>query len=81
MKPLPCTILLSLLAATAALAADSPQSTPQSANTPPKAVHRVTPVFPYNMRAAGLTGVVTVGFVVDPEGRVQEPRIVSSNNP
>ncbi len=49
--------------------------------TPPKVLSRVEPVFPYNMSAAGLAGNVTIGFVVDTEGRVRDTRIVRSNNP
>ncbi|MGH8019500.1 MAG: TonB family protein [Opitutaceae bacterium] len=49
--------------------------------TPPKVVSRARPEFPYDMKAAGLEGNVTIGFVVDTEGKVRDTRIVRSNNP
>lgn len=50
-------------------------------NTPPKAVKRSAPIYPYRLRMAGLSGEVLVNFVVDTNGDVQNPVIVRSNNP
>jgi len=49
--------------------------------TPPKALKRSEPVYPYSMRRAGLAGDVLVAFVVDTKGDVQNPFVLSSNNP
>ena len=50
-------------------------------NTPPKALKRALPIYPYNLRRAGLTGEVQMEFIVDTNGDVQNPVVVSSNNP
>jgi TonB family protein len=48
---------------------------------PPRWLRRVPPVYPLALRRSGLRGNVTVEFVVNIEGRVQDPVIVSSLNP
>lgn len=40
---------------------------------------RATPVYPHEMSRAGINGIATVGFVVDAEGNVRDPYIVSSS--
>lgn len=50
-------------------------------NTPPKALKREEPIYPYRLRMAGLTGQVLVNFIIDTNGDVQNPVIESSNNP
>lgn len=47
----------------------------------PRPKRQVAPVYPYNMRAAGLVGRVTIEFVVNYEGRVVAAQVVRSNNP
>ena len=42
---------------------------------------RPAPVYPFEMRRAGLTGEVTLEFVVDPQGNVRDPVIVHSTHP
>lgn len=49
--------------------------------TPPRWVRRVDPDYPLALRTSGLRGTVTVQFVVNIEGQVQNPVIVSSLNP
>jgi len=40
-----------------------------------------TPVYPYEMAAAGIEGSVVVAFVVDSTGKVQGARAVNSTRP
>ncbi|MDR1816738.1 MAG: TonB family protein [Puniceicoccales bacterium] len=42
---------------------------------------KVPPVYPYEMRRARISGTVVVGFIVDSDGNVQNPYIISSTNP
>lgn len=49
--------------------------------TPPKALKQCEPLYPHRMEMAGLTGQVVVNFIVDTSGKVQNPVVVSSNNP
>lgn len=49
--------------------------------TPPKPLKREPPLYPLNMRLAGLAGKVMVEFVIDTQGQVQNPVVVRSNNP
>ena len=48
--------------------------------TPPVPLVRVPPVYPRRLRSAGVTGQVTVRFVIDERGRVESPEVVSSTN-
>lgn len=45
---------------------------------PPQPLHRPPPTFPPEMRAAHLSGEVTVEFVIDTNGQVRSPRVVRS---
>jgi TonB family protein len=45
----------------------------------PKEVEHVDPVYPAEAKAAGVEGVVVVGFTVDVEGRVTEPVVLSGH--
>jgi TonB family protein len=45
---------------------------------PPQPLHRPPPAFPPEMRAAHLSGEVTVEFVIDTNGQVRSPRVVRS---
>jgi protein TonB len=51
-----------------------------SLDQPPVARVQVRPVYPYEMSRAGVNGEVVVGFIVDSEGNVQAPYIVSSTH-
>ncbi len=50
-------------------------------DVPPRVTHQESPVYPVQMRYVGLRGDVTVRFVVDTEGRVRNPFVLSSTNP
>ena len=45
---------------------------------PPSPTFRVVPVYPYEMRRAGVSGEVLVGFIVDSTGQVRDAHAVSS---
>lgn len=47
----------------------------------PRPKRQVAPIYPYNMRAAGLVGRVTIEFIVSSEGRVVAAQVMRSNNP
>lgn len=49
--------------------------------TAPKPLRQTPPDYPFAMRAAGVNGEVTVGFVVDLNGDVQEPVVIKSSRP
>jgi TonB family protein len=53
----------------------------QAGETPPKLRRRPVLEVPFDVYLAGVDGKVTVEFVVDPNGRVVDPVIVSSSNP
>ena len=44
----------------------------------PQAIYQVQPGYPYEMSRQGLGGEVRIRFVCDEEGRVRNPRVVSS---
>ena len=45
---------------------------------PPEAIVKVSPVYPYEMHRAGITGEVVVIFTIDPAGNVRDAEIFSS---
>ena len=47
----------------------------------PEPVRKVTPTYPGDWAARGITGSVVVGFYIDETGRVRMPRIVSADHP
>ncbi|HEX6810517.1 MAG TPA: energy transducer TonB [Planctomycetota bacterium] len=47
----------------------------------PRAVFQAEPLFPKEMRGKKVEGVVAVIFVVDPAGKVAEPRVQQSSHP
>ncbi len=53
----------------------------EKADLPPRVVHQSAPIYPMALRQAGLRGEVDVQFVVDIEGRVRNPVVISSTNP
>ncbi|HWA24939.1 MAG TPA: energy transducer TonB [Lacunisphaera sp.] len=75
-----CALLPLLFASLWGADADVPGPGAQN-KTPPKPIKREAPQYPHNMRRAGLTGKVRVEFVIDSHGDVQNPVVVSSNNP
>jgi len=44
-------------------------------------VRMVAPVYPYELKRDGVTGVVTLVFEVDDKGNVQDPKVQKSTNP
>ncbi len=46
----------------------------------PEPVFKQLPVYPFDLRRAGIKGQVTVEFMVDSNGNVRDPHIVSSSN-
>jgi protein TonB len=46
---------------------------------PPLPTVRVSPVYPYEMRRAGVSGEVLVGFIVDSTGQVRDVHAVRSS--
>ncbi len=47
----------------------------------PRPVHQVSPMYPATLRGKKIEGVVTVIFIVDASGRVNNPKVEKSNNP
>ena len=47
---------------------------------PPHTRFQPTPAYPFAAKQAGITGDVVVEFIVDAQGRVLDPRVVSSTN-
>lgn len=48
---------------------------------PPRTIHRLAPIYPYQAKMESLPGEVMVDFVVDYNGRVLNAHVVSSTNP
>lgn len=46
----------------------------------PRPIYRVAPVFPYEMKQAGISGSAELLFVCDAEGKVKQPRIKLSSH-
>lgn len=47
----------------------------------PEAVSQVAPKYPSALRKAKIEGVVTLIFILDEEGRVEDPRVENSSHP
>jgi len=47
----------------------------------PEAVSQVAPVYPAELRKAKVEGIVTLVFVLDETGRVEDPRVENSSRP
>ena len=47
----------------------------------PEPIKQPQPIYPSAMKDSGMVGEVTIEFVVDTQGNVQSPTIISSNNP
>lgn len=50
------------------------------ADVMPKALHRVAPQYPAALRAAGVSGEVTIEFIIDRQGDVRNVRVVRSSH-
>jgi protein TonB len=51
-----------------------------SLDQPPVPRVQVKPLYPYEMSRAGINGRVVVGFIVDSEGSVRNPYVISSTH-
>lgn len=78
MKKQLCGWLL-LASLTAAVGAAEPDE--WKFDVPPKPLEQRPPEYPFNQRAAGIVGRVTLNFILGVDGRVEEVHIVKSNNP
>ena len=47
----------------------------------PEAVSQVAPTYPTELRKAKVEGMVTLVFVLDETGRVEDPRVENSSRP
>ena len=77
-------LVVGLLVAASLHAADGPPAPGldlPKPDRPPKVVKQEPPVYPANLRMAGVVGQVKVAFIVDAQGRVIEAHPASSNNP
>jgi protein TonB len=54
---------------------------PEMLDQKPVPIHQAKPIYPYDMRQKGITGSVTVDFIVDPEGNVRNTFAVRSTDP
>ncbi len=54
---------------------------PSYLDTQPTHIITAIPVHPYEMKKEGIGGNVLIEFLIDPSGRVVDPRIVSSSDP
>jgi len=60
----------------------APQGQPDNHDSqPPQIIKQTKPVYPAAMKRDSMVGNVLVEFVVDASGKVQSPKVVSSNNP
>jgi periplasmic protein TonB len=46
-----------------------------SVDAPPKPLHTVKPVYPFDMKRAGISGIVTLNCLIDEQGRVGDARV------
>lgn len=42
---------------------------------PPKPLHVVAPVYPFDLKRLGVAGMVNLSCVIDEQGRVRDPRV------
>jgi TonB family protein len=69
---------LAAIVAAASVAAETPSRAVADVEKPKKVQH-VDPLYPAEARAAGVEGVVLVGFTVDVAGRVTDPVVLSGH--
>jgi protein TonB len=55
-------------------------TTVHAAAEPAVPVRTVAPIYPYELKRDGVTGVVSVSFEVDEQGNVQDPAVQKSTN-
>lgn len=53
---------------------------PDDLDNPPRTRFQAAPVYPFEAKRQGVRGEVVVEFTVDEEGRVRDPRVVSSSH-
>lgn len=68
-------------AATAATATQQDAFDVNDLEKRPEAVSQVAPVYPAGLRKAKIEGAVTLMFILDEEGRVEDPRVENSSHP
>jgi protein TonB len=54
---------------------------PEELEKPPEPVTEIAPVYPPELRKAKIDGVVTLLFVINEDGRVEDPRVENSSRP
>ncbi len=47
----------------------------------PKAIKQASPIYPYAMSRAGVSGMVAIEFIIDKTGNVRNAYVIQSNNP
>jgi TonB family protein len=52
---------------------------PGQVDRPPRILRPVTPVYPFDAKTKGIEGRVVLRFIIDEEGRVQNPQIVKAD--
>ena len=75
--PLSRVILIAVLGIAAGMVATVPV---RAAMEPAVPVRTVAPIYPYELKRDGITGVVSVAFEVDEQGNVQDATVQKSSN-
>ena len=70
-------ILIAVLCFAAGIVVTAPA---RAATEPAVPVRTVAPIYPYELKRDGVTGVVSVAFEVDEQGNVQDPTVQKSTN-
>jgi TonB family protein len=52
-----------------------------NADVPPKLLFPARPIYPFNMRAAQLSGNATIGFIVEVDGTTSQVQVVNATDP
>jgi protein TonB len=55
-------------------------TTAHAATEPAVPVRMVAPIYPYELKREGITGIVSVSFEVDEQGNVQDAAVQKSSN-
>ena len=75
--PLSRVILIAVLGIAAGMVATVPV---RAAMEPAVPVRTVAPIYPYELKRDGITGVVSVAFEVDEQGNVQDATVQKSSS-